>query len=441
MSKACSNCHKMKVKCDAQKPCTRCKSKNLSCDLCDEALPSPSSSSDKEGSPPATFEDQFLELRNSVLAKRLERPLAYSPNGIIFSDNIEQRNQRAAMLPHRMLRVAWDSGFAERDFIECFRHMTPALSSAIDTALTAVETLAFSGTPQPVSTEISSPSTDDFTLTLPESERVGILQQCWDPVSRRRIAANFNNYMAQLVGSPREVGLTALGRSECRCALTDLRFIAHVLNTLLNFSQDEDVNYLRWSPLCMLGDWDKAILVRMTRRLSRDALNRPNQIKMWYTVVSEEEYDAARSLNPEICEAMVSELPGVPRTGKELMRAENIEQQESFKYMIGTREGRARMDNLATVILTRFAGVIRAAQATRAACGDSTPPPNGSAGILAPPPSGTGDLGPGAQCDRAESQASPELPPKMQSCKSESQPASGVTGISGPGLNLNGGPS
>eukprot|EP00961_Rhodomonas_salina_P169591 2285091-Rhodomonas_salina.1 len=28
--------------------------------------------------------------------------------------------------------------------------------------------------------------------------------------------------------------------------------------------------------------------------------------------------------------------------------------QESFKYMIGTREGRARMDNLATVILTRY---------------------------------------------------------------------------------------
>eukprot|EP00961_Rhodomonas_salina_P112144 1509323-Rhodomonas_salina.2 len=24
---------------------------------------------------------------------------------------------------------------------------------------------------------------------------------------------------------------------------------------------DEDVNYLRWSPLCMLGDWDKAILL------------------------------------------------------------------------------------------------------------------------------------------------------------------------------------
>lgn len=114
-----------------QKPCARCKNKNIDCDLVPEEETAASRlralfSSAVVTSPAIldTNENKFLAIRNAVLASRLDRPLSYSASGLAFDDNLTQREEQARDLPHRMLRIAWDNGWSAKKFKEWFKHMT-----------------------------------------------------------------------------------------------------------------------------------------------------------------------------------------------------------------------------------------------------------------------------------------------------------------------------
>lgn len=313
-----------------------------------------------------------------------EKPLAFSTEAVQGWCKAVSLEACSVQVPLSLLHHVKTFRLSTRLFEQMLANMTVKLRTVFLTVFGAMDELMAQISPPPP----KASSLPDWALdskTWKDSARCGMLtlrfDRCWEYIS----GVDVNCMWAeQCAGLHREEFLGRALAGEHRFPTTDLRALAnladqahfwfqHALQTVREFGSfkasripRQPAIYRRMSRQWGRSDRGPGVLLRMRRETTFDPVN-PDWCYQRITMVeiSEEEYEAVRTVTPEVCEGFMIPLVG-SQSAAELLDPD-LEQKESLAVLNSTPAGCAMLDRLADKMLCDFACVFEELEARRVA--------------------------------------------------------------------------
>jgi len=137
------------------------------------------------------------------------------------------------------------------------------------------------------------------------SDRSGIGYQCmtFDPSTGQRTKVEINNFFAKLYGLHPEELLARAGNADAQIPMSQLDFLCTMMEEMCGAKlemRSSKTRYFRFLPQCSGRVKDPLIVRRKNESIYNEA-GALLRKQSFYTVVTEEEFDAAKLTNPAIC--------------------------------------------------------------------------------------------------------------------------------------------
>mmetsp|Transcript_6606 Transcript_6606/g.15110 ORF Transcript_6606/g.15110 Transcript_6606/m.15110 type:complete len:534 (-) Transcript_6606:147-1748(-) len=391
---ACMRCNKSKVKCDGNRPCSRCVARGCQHDCLNiseynnliSTRNSPISDTSNEDSlaqlwnPPDlpvtgswTPNDSWswdasneYILRGDNFLVPIDRPIAFPAQCLAHSRSFDYFT--ADDVPF-LLRTFWENQGVSFSGIRNIYSVLPLrLKETLSKSLTALERLLNVRAKNPFGMAMQS----RVLKSWQQSARCGYQAITLDPSTNRWATCAVNEWLSEFAGVHREEMLARMANQDMQLPSTELRqFCAH-LSGLLELSQlIFDPFYLkngekrywvsRWNKNFAKDPCPEGVLMRACLTVHTDEHGYLCGITRTQVVISEEEYDMALRSDPSACEALAVAVVGM-KSGKELIRRELI-QEESMLNMVSTDKGRNQLNKLCDILESRFQPIVERAEA------------------------------------------------------------------------------
>jgi len=338
ISVACTNCKKDKLKCDDGRPCQRCVKKGLSC----------------------TSEDGNQNIQIGVI-KDVERPIR--ARGCL---SFNERNNflvdaRVRKLPSHVSQMHWMLGHHEDDLLDCYGVLPDVLKEIARLAIAAVSVLM-----RAAPTQNTAPQQMDrqhafekARKSLPAEGGAGVLCLWLDRSCMVREGFAANDALSLITGCHVEECCARAARHDVPLPSNEVEGFCTIMDDLLNGQDPHVTRYIRWRKRFMNvnepADQRNFLFIKQTRLNMEDSSLNLSRMQCTLEVITEEQYEAVRSVDPELCRPFCH-LLGDNRPASELMMANA--QLDSWQGLMSTEEGRSRVLAMAEALYTRFAPLI-----------------------------------------------------------------------------------
>jgi len=378
---ACAACRQAKARCDEFRPCTRCAKMNRS-DRCSEDGISVHRASKKFGwmeeENGRAWEEQLLEYvnyggREMMGVQVVERPLPFVGRALSFDKPSGIRGRMNAMgWPEFVLARHWEFGFREEDLMRVFTSLPPFLEQVAREAMEALECLYHARQVQQQAV-LCGMEEEDGDLGAMEAEcdlmnytdRTGWLLQGFSPSCLRRRVVFTNSGMGSVTGLHVEEFLARVANRELPILATELNFFCYVMYSSLMHATSSTRQLTAFSRIPDLSEegGGRARLVKMVQERCLDWRGRLAGMRTYLCPVTKEEFDWHYQNEPNRFRPLAWTM-GDHRSYEELMSdfPSDFTQEEVIANMAASKEGQQKLFQLALELKRLYAPLVQQAQ-------------------------------------------------------------------------------
>eukprot|EP00960_Hanusia_phi_P033652 750574-Hanusia_phi.AAC.2 len=293
-SNSCVVCKKAKVKCDEDRPCSRCKrlKRESRCVYEQMSLIQALEEGD-EGNMETTHN---LEQGQGEM---VGRPLDFWIRSISFDKPSQLREHMTSMgWPDRVLARHWEFGFSAKEMMNIFLSLPPYLKQVTRRALHAIEIIVTAkmdkqARAQPGQLLIESEVVTEAVLELEQAfygrQSFGVVKQHVHPDTMKRAHVYVSDAACALMGMHAEEALARIANRELPLLVTEFGFLCYVMFGTWSFATRPGRPFTLVAGLRRLGESGESggTMTRLDQLQEFNGQGRVSAIKSYFTAVKE----------------------------------------------------------------------------------------------------------------------------------------------------------
>ena len=322
---------------------------------------------------------------------QIERPLAYSPSGVVLARNLQWDAVIRRFVPWSrvVLRRFWESGYDRRDLLSMFVSIPPGLRELLKRTCAALEVLmahrmtqldTSSATPVDCAAA-ADPMTDAMDVDADaesglQERSFACIRTSYDPDSQRMLNLYASRGIEHILGQHQEEvearwanaeNVQPLNQFEVLCMLIEQMFEPNADRVVYHRCTNLGRRVPKRQKVCEkepANAWTRTGFLRHANRHEFDRWGRVTGVVNILSWASVEEFEQQRCCNPRSCRPLMHEL-GDSRHASELLACCETELVE-FKLarMTATERGTQLLQKLHALVLGKMNPLIQAATVT-----------------------------------------------------------------------------
>eukprot|EP00960_Hanusia_phi_P068947 766973-Hanusia_phi.AAC.3 len=329
-SNSCVVCKKAKVKCDEQRPCSRCKrlkreSKCVYEDLWqfrtaelehvgeakqlkeseheanDESSEESIEGMEREFDDLYELDEDWSSRTPQEREQNVERPLDFYIRSVSFDKPSQLREHMISMgWPDRVLSRHWEFGFSSKEMMNIFVSLPPHLQQVTRRALQAIEIIvadkmqkqaqALQEKPLLMESETVTEAALELEQTIYRQQSFGVIKQHAHPDTGKRAHVYVSDAMCKFLGLHPEEALARIVNREMPLIATEFAFLCYMLFGAWSFASRPGHPYSLVGCLRYMGEHGEpggGLMVRLDQKQEFDFRGRVRAVKSYWTPVRE----------------------------------------------------------------------------------------------------------------------------------------------------------